>query len=129
MEKHLPMPLSLRLAYAEFVPSRNPLPQQRRWRQQAASLTTLPPYYPDVPAVREDWKRNYELISAMDAWAGELLRQLDEDGLAENTLVFFWSDHGVGLPRAKRWLYDSGTHIPLLVRIPERFREAGQRHG
>jgi len=95
-------------------------------RQDADSLTTLPPYYPETPVVREDWKRNYELITAMDAWAGDLLAQLEEDGLAENTIVLFWSDHGVGLPRAKRWLYDSGTRIPLVIRIPGGLRREGQ---
>lgn len=87
-------------------------------RQDPTALTTLPPYYPDTPVVREDWKRNYELITAMDAWAGKHIADLAEDGLLENTIVFFWSDHGVGMPRAKRWLYDSGTRIPLIVRIP-----------
>ena len=86
----------------------------------------LPPYYPDTPVVREDWKRNYELITAMDAWAGEKIREIREAGLYEDTIIFFWSDHGVGLPRAKRWLYDSGTHIPLVVRIPGKFRTAEQ---
>jgi len=95
-------------------------------RQNPDKLTTLPPYYPDTPAVRKDWKRNYELITAMDAWVGEILAQLDEDGLTENTIVFFWSDHGVGLPRAKRWLYDSGTRIPLIVHLPERYRDDQQ---
>ncbi|QDU79509.1 Arylsulfatase [Polystyrenella longa] len=95
-------------------------------RQDARQLTTLPPYYPDTPVIREDWKRNYELITAMDHWAGDLIAQLQEDGLYENTIILFWSDHGVGLPRAKRWLYDSGTHIPLITRIPEQFRMDGQ---
>jgi uncharacterized sulfatase len=95
-------------------------------RQDAGKLSTFPPYYPDTPVTREDWKRNYELITAMDAWAGELITQLKEDGLYENTLIFFWSDHGVGLPRAKRWLYESGTHVPLIVRVPDRFRADGQ---
>jgi N-sulfoglucosamine sulfohydrolase len=56
----------------------------------------------------------------MDAQAGDILRQLEEDGLADNTLVFFFSDHGAGLPRAKRWMYDSGLHAPLIVRWPGR---------
>jgi len=86
----------------------------------------LPPYYPDTPVVREDWKRNYELITAMDHWVGDLVQQLKDDGLYEDTIIMYWSDHGVGLPRAKRWLYDSGTHIPLVVRIPEKFRTSGQ---
>ncbi|WP_168565848.1 sulfatase-like hydrolase/transferase [Crateriforma spongiae] len=94
--------------------------------RQDADALTLPPYYPDTPTVREDWKRNYELITAMDHWAGDLIDQLKEDGLYDNTIIMFWSDHGVGLPRAKRWLYDSGTHIPLVIRIPERFRDSDE---
>lgn len=78
----------------------------------------LPPYYPDTPLVRNDWARYHDLITAMDRQAGDLLRQLEEDGLTENTVVFFYGDHGRGLPRAKRWVYDSGVHVPLLVRWP-----------
>ncbi len=95
-------------------------------RQNPDELTTLPPYYADTPTAREDWKRNYELITAMDSWAGRLIAQLKEDGLYDNTIIFFWSDHGVGLPRAKRWLYDSGTHVPLIVRIPSAYRTNDQ---
>ncbi|HIA63747.1 MAG TPA: sulfatase [Planctomycetes bacterium] len=95
-------------------------------RQDAAALTTLPPYYPDTPATREDWKRNYELITALDHWCRDHIQDLKDAGLYENTIIFFWSDHGVGLPRGKRWLYDSGTHIPLIVRIPEPFRQPHQ---
>jgi len=95
-------------------------------RQDPAKLTTLPPYYPDTPVVREDWKRNYELITAADAWVGEHIEALKEAGEYENTIIMTWSDHGVGLPRAKRWLYDSGTRIPFVVRIPGKFRTAGQ---
>ena len=95
-------------------------------QRQDPNKLKLPPYYPDTPIVREDWKRNYELITAMDAWAGDVIGQLKQDGLYEDTIIFFWSDHGVGLPRAKRWLYDSGTHIPLVVRIPEKFHTPGQ---
>ena len=95
-------------------------------RQDPQALTTLPPYIPDTPVTREDWKRNYELITAMDAWAGKLIDELKRAGKYEQTIIVFWSDHGVGLPRAKRWLYESGTHIPLIVRIPEKFRVAGQ---
>lgn len=87
---------------------------------------SLPPYYPDTPITREDWGRYYDVITAMDRWAGERLAELDDAGLAENTIVIYWSDHGVGLPRAKRWLYDSGMHVPLIVRIPEKYRKAGQ---
>ncbi|MCK4966696.1 sulfatase-like hydrolase/transferase, partial [bacterium] len=79
---------------------------------------TLPPYYPDTPAVRRDWARYLDNIETMDKQVGEVLERLENDGLADNTVVFFWSDHGRGLPRAKRWLYDSGTHVPLIIRWP-----------
>jgi len=83
---------------------------------------SLPPYYPDSPVTREDWGRYYDVMTAMDRWVGEHLAALEEAGLADNTIVIFWSDHGVGLPRAKRWLYDSGIRVPLIVRMPQRFR-------
>jgi uncharacterized sulfatase len=95
-------------------------------QRQDPDKLTLPPYYPDTPIVREDWKRNYELITAMDAWAGDHIQQLKDAGLYDNTIIFFWSDHGVGLPRAKRWLYDSGTHVPMVIRVPNKFRAQGQ---
>ncbi len=91
-----------------------------------ANQLTPPPYYPDTPIVREDWKRYYNVISAMDRWAGGILKQLEDDGLANDTIVFFWSDHGVGLPRAKRWLYESGMHVPLIARIPAKLRRERQ---
>jgi uncharacterized sulfatase len=78
----------------------------------------LPPYYPDTPLVRKDWARYYDNITATDYLVADVLRQLEEDGLAENTIVFFWGDHGRGLPRGKRWLYDSGLRVPLIVRWP-----------
>ena len=85
-------------------------------------LAVLPPYLPDTPLVRRDWARYHDLITQMDSQAGDLLRQLEEDGLAEDTIVFFFSDHGVGLPRAKQWIYDAGMHVPLMVYFPEKYR-------
>jgi len=82
----------------------------------------LPPYLPNTPLVRRDWARYHDLITQMDAQAGRLLGQLEEDGLADDTIVFFFSDHGVGLPRAKQWIYDAGTHVPLIVFFPEKYR-------
>jgi uncharacterized sulfatase len=86
------------------------------------AVMVLPPYYPDTPEARQDWAQYFDVISAMDGWVGEHLARLDEAGLADDTIVFFFSDHGVGLPRAKRWLYDSGTHVPLIVRFGRNFR-------
>ena len=76
-----------------------------------------PPYLPDTPAVREAMARMYTHIAHNDREFASLLRQLEEDGLAENTWVFNWSDHGP-LPRGKRWPYDAGIHVPLIVRGP-----------
>ncbi len=82
------------------------------------SSVLLPPYYPDTQTVREDLARHYNNIEAMDAQVGELLAKLEEDGLADRTIVLWTTDHGDGLPRAKRWPYDSGIRIPLIVRWP-----------
>ncbi len=79
---------------------------------------TLPPYYPDTPLVRRDWVRYLDGIEKMDIQVDDVLKRLERDGLAENTIVFLWSDHGRGLPRGKRWIYDSGIHVPLIVRWP-----------
>ena len=95
-------------------------------RLDPAKLTTLPPYYPDTPEARRDWANVYECLTAMDYWLAGHLQAIDDAGLAEDTIVFAWGDHGVGLPRAKRWLYESSTHVPLIIRIPGKFRTAGQ---
>ncbi len=83
----------------------------------------LPPYYPDTPAVRRDWAQYYDIMTLMDKEAAEILRQLEEDGLFDETIVWFWADHGRGLPRAKRWIYDSGIRAPLIIRVPEKLRK------
>jgi len=83
----------------------------------------LPPYYPDSPMVRNIWARYYDLITYMDKQVGDLLAALEADGLADDTIVFFFSDHGMGLPRFKRTLYDSGLHVPLMVRVPGHFQK------
>ena len=84
----------------------------------------LPPYYPDSPAIRNDMAIHYSNIMRMDSIVGTILQQLEEDSLSGNTIVFFYSDHGDGLPRMKRWTYDSGLHVPLIVKFPDH-RDAG----
>jgi arylsulfatase A-like enzyme len=79
----------------------------------------IPPIYPDTPAVRDALARTYDNIAAMDAWVGQRLDELERAGLGESTVVLFFSDHGVGLPRGKRSPYDLGTRVPLLVRYPD----------
>jgi arylsulfatase A-like enzyme len=85
-------------------------------------LVTLPPYHPDTPEMRHDWAQYYDKVEEMDAQVGELLRELEEEGLAENTIVFYYSDHGGVLGRSKRFLYETGTHVPFIVRIPEKYK-------
>ena len=89
----------------------------------------LPPYYPDTPTVRADVARHYDNVMTMDAQVGSLLVQLEEDGLADSTIVIWTTDHGDGLPRAKRELYDSGLHVPMIIRWPERYRPANVEPG
>jgi N-sulfoglucosamine sulfohydrolase len=86
----------------------------------------LPPYYPVTPFVRKIWSRYYNLITFMDKQVGDLLGQLETDGLADNTIVFFFSDHGMGIPRFKRTLYDSGLNVPLIIRFPERYQHLSE---
>ena len=83
---------------------------------------SVPPYYPDTPVVRTTLARFYDCVSVMDQHVGELLDQLEEDGVAENTIVFFYSDHGSGLPRHKRNLQDTGMRVPLIIRFPEKWQ-------
>ncbi|MBT5448529.1 MAG: sulfatase-like hydrolase/transferase [Gemmatimonadetes bacterium] len=78
----------------------------------------VPPYFPDTKKVRESIARNYMNIEFADRQLGELMRALEEDGLADNTIVFVWTDHGP-MPRGKRWPYDSGIRSPLIVRWPD----------
>jgi arylsulfatase A-like enzyme len=80
---------------------------------------TVPPYHPDTPEVRRDWARYADAITQMDKEAGKVLAELEADGLSKDTIVFYFSDHGAGMPRSKRWLYDSSLRVPMIVRFPE----------
>jgi uncharacterized sulfatase len=99
-------------AFAEAT--RNVPPRARHDPERAP----VPPYHPDTPVFRRAWARYRDLITEMDHWVGSLLSQLEEDGLTESTLVVFWSDHGPGMPRAKRWPHEAGLREPLIVRWP-----------
>ncbi|MFQ5928264.1 MAG: sulfatase-like hydrolase/transferase [Acidobacteriota bacterium] len=82
----------------------------------------VPAYHPDTPTVRRDWAQYYDKITEMDSGVGQNLKELEEAGLAEDTIIFYYSDHGSGMPRSKRWPYNSGLNIPLIVYIPEKFK-------
>jgi N-sulfoglucosamine sulfohydrolase len=84
----------------------------------------LPPYYPDHPITRRDWADYLESIQVLDNQIGEVLQKLEDDGLAENTIVFYFGDHGRPHMRGKQWLYEGGIHVPFIVRFPDR-RMAG----
>lgn len=86
------------------------------------SKMSVPPYHPDAPEVRRDLANYYDLVTAVDHKVGAVLKFLDEQGLADNTVVFLTGDHGRGLSRSKRWVYDSGIHVPLIVRWPGKIK-------
>jgi uncharacterized sulfatase len=78
----------------------------------------VPAYHPDHPEVRRDWAQYYDKMTEMDAQAGKVLQELEEAGLADRTIVFYYGDHGAGMPRSKRCLHNSGLRVPLLVYVP-----------
>ena len=85
----------------------------------------IPPYLPDNITVRNDMMRMYSNIVEMDEKVGLIIDQLEEDGLLEETIIVFYTDHGGPLPRQKRLLYDSGIKVPMIIRYPNKVR-AGQ---
>ena len=81
----------------------------------------FPPYYADTPIVRRDWSIYYDNVTLMDKEVGRLLKELDDKGLAEDTIVFYYADHGGALPRGKRNIHDSGTRVPFIMRFPKKW--------
>ncbi|MFK8114795.1 MAG: sulfatase-like hydrolase/transferase [Rubripirellula sp.] len=87
------------------------------------SKAPLPSYHPDTPEVRHDWAQYYDKMTQMDGDVGRVLKELEADGLADSTIVFYYGDHGSGMPRSKRWPFDSGLRVPLLVHVPAKFKD------
>lgn len=81
----------------------------------------VPAYLPDTPAIRQDIASYYNLMEVMDGQVGKFLAELDEAGLSEDTIVFYYSDNGGVLPRSKRYCYDSGLRCALVVRLPKKW--------
>ncbi len=106
-----------------------------RWGWTDSVVTTdpthvqIPPYYPDMPEVRAAIARQYDNIQIMDAQVGDILARLEHDHLTESTIVIWTADHGDGLPRAKRDLYDAGIRVPMIIRWPSALRPEGLRAG
>jgi uncharacterized sulfatase len=106
---------------------------EAKYRQNTARLTpdqrhdpakvAIPPFHPDTPESRKDWVRYHDNITAMDYQAGDVLAQLEEDGLAGNTIVFYFSDHGAGMPGVKKWVWEMGLKVPFIVRFPEKYKD------
>ena len=102
----------------------------RGWKQVSDPADVeVPPYYPDTPVIRQDIAQHYDNIHEMDRVVGQWLQRLEADGLAEDTIVIWTTDHGDGLPRGKRELYDSGIRVPLIIRWPVNFRPEGVSSG
>ncbi|MBT3198569.1 MAG: sulfatase-like hydrolase/transferase [Phycisphaerales bacterium] len=93
----------------------------RKASTQDPAKVELPPYHPDTPEIRNDWAYYYECITKMDSQMGDILAELKKDGLDEDTIVIYYADHGGVLPRSKRFLFDSGTHVPMIVRFPKKY--------
>ena len=86
----------------------------------------VPPYLPDTEIGKTDIRRMYSNLRQMDFQVGEVLTQLEEDGLLDSTIVIWYSDHGGPLPRQKRLLYDAGIKVPMIIRFPNKMH-AGKR--
>ena len=78
----------------------------------------LPPYYPDHPVMREDWAQYLNSVIYLDIQVGKILQRLEDEGIADNTIVFLWTDHGISHARGKQFLYDEGIRVPLIIRWP-----------
>ena len=78
----------------------------------------IPPYYPDHPVTREDWAKYLDDITELDRKVGLVLKQLEADGLADNTVVLFFGDNGQSHVRGKQFCYEEGLHVPLIIRWP-----------
>lgn len=82
----------------------------------------IPPYLPDTDVVKRDMWKTYNNIAEMDKQVGAILKQLEDDNLLENTIIFFYGDHGGPLPREKRLIYDSGLNTPMIIRFPNKLQ-------
>ncbi len=82
----------------------------------------IPPHHPETPEMKHDWAQYYDKVEDMDTQIGKWLKELDDAGLTENTIVFYYGDHGGVIARSKRYVYETGTRVPFIVRIPEKYK-------
>ena len=95
------------------------VPEKTRLDQ---SKLTLPGHLPDLPEIRRDVARYHDIMTATDKQIGKILARLEKDGLADNTIIFYYGDHGGPTPRGKRYLHDSGVRIPMIVHVPKKWQ-------
>ena len=94
---------------------------RRNYASQTSAPETVPvpPYFPDNDVIRHDLAVNYSNLKRLDDQIGEIVADLKEDGLYENSIIFFYGDHGGPFPRHKRALYETGTKVPLIIKFPK----------
>jgi arylsulfatase A-like enzyme len=101
---------------------RNHISKKKENLRHDPAKVQLPPYHPDTPEMRHDWAQYYDKIEDMDKKVGQILKELDSLGLSENTIVAYYSDHGGVLARSKRFIYESGTRVPMIWRFPNKYK-------
>lgn len=94
----------------------------------------IPDYHPKNDAMKHDWAQYYDKVQMMDAEVGKIIKELEESGLADSTIVFYYSDHGGVVGRSKRFIFESGLHVPFIISFPEMYRHlaptsAGEKSG
>ena len=122
---HIPKDKPFFAYYSPFVSHESQIWERRNRPskyQIDSSLLALPPFYPDDPKIRADLAQHYRNIAALDSAVGRILSQFKQAGLLENTIVIFTTDHGDGLPRFKREVYHTGSHVPFIVSWPKNYK-------
>ena len=109
--------------YAFNVRSLNVLPSRVKPEDVA---DRLPPYYPKDPIILKHWALHYDCVRRTDMAVGDIMQQLEQDGLLENTIVFCFSDHGCYMPRHKQFCYEGGLHVPLIITAPGTYAKVGK---
>lgn len=87
-----------------------------------AAKVVVPRYMPDTPEVRHDWAQHFDNVTTVDGQIAAKIKEMREAGLGDDTIIFCFSDHGTGMPRSKRWPYDSGLRVPFIVYFPEKWK-------
>jgi len=108
--------------YAESHESRA-FPDEKKPVKTDPATMSLHAYHPDLPAIRQSYARYSDTVAKMDQGIGANIKWLKKTGQYENTIIIYCSDHGGVMPRSKRFMYNSGTHCPLIIRIPEKFKQ------